>query len=176
MTSQDREFVKIGSIVGTHGLRGDLKLRPWRIELSDLLRLKRVYLQHRDEQRQVFSILRSSVHKTNLLLRLTDYESLTLVEPLVGSTVSVEVDSLPPLEDGRYRFHQLEGMQVVDAKRGSVGSLVDLFTTAAHETYVIDGADGEILIPAVPLFVIKVDVNNQIITVDLPDELMSLNR
>mgnify|MGYP001140156117 FL=1 len=120
--------------------------------------------------------LRKSLHKGNILLRLKGYDSLTAVEPLIGSLILLDETNLPELEEGQYRFLQLDGLQVIDVHHGLLGHLVNLMTTAAHDTYVVDGDFGEILIPAVPQFIVDIDLEAQIMKVDLPEDLVSLNR
>ena len=102
--------------------------------------------------------------------------TLTEVESLIGAKILLDKSGLAELEDGYYRLPQLVGLQVVDARLGLVGRLVDIFTTAAHDTYIIEGDGGEIMIPAVPEMIIDIDLEGQVMEVDLPDGLVSINR
>jgi len=88
----------------------------------------------------------------------------------------LDESELPALADGQYRFYQLVGLQVVDVQHGPLGSLMNLMTTAGHDTYIVDGDSGEILIPAVPEFILDIDLEGQTMKVDLPEDLISLNR
>jgi 16S rRNA processing protein RimM len=55
---------------------------------------------------------------------------------------------------------------------GELGTLDDLFTTAAHDIYVVNGRFGEVLIPAVDEFVVEVDLPGRRMSVDLPEGLV----
>ncbi|HKJ04247.1 MAG TPA: ribosome maturation factor RimM [Geopsychrobacteraceae bacterium] len=167
---------EVGQVVGAHGLRGDIKVRVTGFAPEDLLAAKQVYLRRKDGEVEQLNLLRQSLHKGNVLLRMAGLESLTAVESLVGSTILLGDEDLSEQKDGRYLFHKLEGLQVVDQQLGPIGRLVSMFTTAAHDTYVVDGDSGEILIPAVPSFVTDIDLEVQIMKVDLPEGLISLNR
>lgn len=176
MSSGSEALLEVGQVVGTHGLRGDIKVRVTYLSPEDLLTVEKLYLRHKSGVTELLKPLRQSLHKGNILLRLEGYDSLTAVEPLIGSTVLLDETSLPELEEGHYRFHQLDGLQVVDVQHGLLGHLVNLMTTAAHDTYVVDGESGEILIPAVPQFIVDIDLEGQVMKVDLPEDLVSLNQ
>ena len=53
-----------------------------------------------------------------------------------------------------------------------LGQLDQMFTTAAHDTYVVKGALGEIMIPVVEQFVLEIDLQQRVVNVDLPDGLI----
>lgn len=176
MTSGSEGLLEVGRVVGTHGLRGDLKVRMIDLQPEELLKADRVYLHRTGGEPEPLTPLRQSLHKGNVLLRLPGFESLTAVEPLVGSMILLAKEDLPELGDGRYRIHELVGLQVVDGRLGPVGRLIDIFTTAAHDTYVVEGDAGEVLIPAVPEIVTDIDLDEQIMKVDMPEGLVSINR
>lgn len=176
MTSGSEALLEVGQVVGTHGLRGDIKVRVASFEPGDLLAAEKVYLRRVNGETECLTLLRQSLHKGNVLLRLCGFESLTAVEPLVGSSILLEEGDLPELEEGQYRIHNLIGLQVVDEQLGPIGRLENMFTTAAHDTYVVQGEYGEVLIPAVPVFILDIDLDGQIMKVDLPEDLVSINR
>jgi 16S rRNA processing protein RimM len=64
-------------------------------------------------------------------------------------------------------------MLVRDLVKGELGCLVDMFTTAAHDTYVVDGPYGEVLIPAVEQFILDIDHEKGLMQVDLPEGLVA---
>lgn len=176
MASGSVALLEAGQVVGTHGLRGDIKVRMTSLAPEDLLTAEKIYLQRKNGEAEPLNPLRQSLHKGNILLRLEGYDSLSAVEPLVGAKIMLDQSGLPDLEEGQYRIHDLVGLKVIDNERGLIGHLVDVFTTAAHETYIVEGEDGEIMIPAVPEMITGIDLEGQIMEVDLPDGLISINR
>lgn len=165
-------LLEIGNIVGTHGLRGDLKVRSKSGDPELLLTLKQICLRLPTGETLNVGINRQVLHKGQVLLRLQGYGSIDLAETIVGSQVLLEEHLLPDLSDGEFYWGQLEGLQVVDRERGKIGTLQQLITTAAHDTYVVKGRLGEILIPAVHQFVLKIDIEVGVMQVDLPDGLI----
>ncbi|WP_321370031.1 ribosome maturation factor RimM [uncultured Desulfuromusa sp.] len=165
-------LLDIGAVVGTHGLRGDLKIRLNSGDPDLLMTLKQVYLRLPSDDIRRVTITRQFLHKGRVLLRLQGYESIHLAEQIVGSQVLLAENMLPDLSDDEYYWRQLDGLQVIDRQHGEIGTLQDLLSTAAHDTYVVRGHLGEILIPAVHQFVSSVDLQAGIMQVDLPDGLI----
>jgi len=176
MSSGSVALHEVGQVVGTHGLRGDIKVRVVDFNPEDLLAAKQVYIRRKHGEAESVKLIRQSMHKGNILLRLVGFETLTAVESLIGSSVLLEESDISEQKDGKYLFHTLEGLQVLDQRLGPIGRLVGMFTTAAHDTYVVEGESGEILVPAVSSFIIDIDLEDQIMKVDLPEDLISLNR
>lgn len=166
-------LLEIGKIVGTHGLRGDLKVRLHSGDPELLLSLNSVSLTLPNGEMITVEINRHLLHKGQVLLRLQGYESIDFAEPLVGSLVLVAENLLPELDADEYYWKQLDGLQVIDCNLGEIGLLKDLFTSGAHDTYVVKGKLGEILIPAVQQFIIKVDIEERVMHVALPEGLVS---
>jgi len=172
MDSRSEELLDIGKIVGTHGLRGDLKVRPHSGEPGVLLDADQVTLRLPTGEELTLEPIRQSLHKGQVLLRFKGYESIDQVTPLVGGQVLLPEDQLPELEADEYYWAELKGLQVVDQQRGMIGELHQMFTTAAHDTYVVTGPFGEVLIPAVAQFIQEIDLDARVIKVDLPDGLI----
>ncbi len=172
MDSRSESLLEIGKIVGTHGLRGDLKVHLNSEDPEVLLTTELVFLHLPSGERLAAKPVRQSLHKGQVLLRLQDFESINLVEHMVGGQVLLPEDLMPELEEDEFYWSQLEGLQVVDQSRGPIGTLLQMFSTAAHDTYVVKGEYGEVLIPAVAQFVLEIDLQQQVMRVDLPEGLI----
>ncbi|TLM65800.1 MAG: 16S rRNA processing protein RimM [Deltaproteobacteria bacterium] len=173
MTSQPtEELMAVAVVAGTHGLRGDLKLRALPTAAAALPGLRELYLQAPDGTRTLYRILQSKPHKQHQLVRLAGLESLDLVQPLVGRTALARCADLPALPGGEHYWHELDGLSVIDVRRGPLGRVVGLFATGAHDILTVDGAHGEILIPFIPRFVVHTDLAAGELQVDLPDGLV----
>lgn len=166
----------VGQVVGTHALRGDLKVRPLSGDPATLLAIKSCVLRLSDESCLSVVPVRQVLHKGQVLLRLRGYENLDAVEKFRGATLLLELKQLPPLDDDEFYWHQLEGALVVDAQQGELGRLHSMFSTAAHETWVVKGPAGEVMIPVVDAFLLAVDLENKRVDVDLPAGLIGLDK
>ncbi len=172
MDNNPKTLLEIGKIVGTHGLRGDLKVRPLSGDPDLLLNVDHTFVRLASGEVQQYEIVRQTLHKKQILLRFKGVDSINQVEQLIGCQLELPEDELPELSDDEYYWAELEGVRVVDRQRGEIGRLVSIFTTAAHDTYVVDGPYGEVMIPAVHQFVVSVDFSEGTMQVDLPDGLI----
>jgi 16S rRNA processing protein RimM len=169
---EDEQLLAVAVVAGTHGLRGDLKLRPLPTAAAALPQLREIYLQAPDGSRTLHRILQGKPHKQHLLVRLAGLESLDAVQSLVGRTALARCQDLPQLPPGEHYWHELEGLAVIDRRRGPLGAVSGLFATGAHEILTVDGPLGEILIPFIPPFVLHTDLVTRELQVDLPDGLV----
>ena len=71
-----KQFLEAGRIVGTHGVRGEMRVEPWCDSAEFLKKLKRLYF---DEGRADAGLVASRVHKSFLLVRLEGVEKSTNV-------------------------------------------------------------------------------------------------
>lgn len=166
------ELMAVAMVAGTHGLRGDLKLRALPTAAAALPQLRELYLQASDGSLALHRIVQSKPHKQHLLVRLAGLESLDAVQPLVGQTALARCRDLPAHSPDEPYWYELEGVAVIDRRRGPLGRVVGLFATGAHDILTIDGDLGEILIPFIPQFVGEVDAAARTLAVDLPDGLV----
>jgi len=168
----ETELLEVGVVIGTHGLRGDIKVRLLGEASESLLSAGEIHLAPKGEERRRFEPVRAVRHKGNILLRLKGHEHIDKVEHLVGSQVFMRLEDLDELPEGEFYLHQYLGLQVVDSREGNLGTLEDYFTTAAHDVLVVKGPYGEVLIPAVEQMIADVDLEAGRMLVELPEGLV----
>lgn len=90
---------------------------------------------------------------------------------LAGKDVFTAVKDLPALPEGSYYHHQLIGLRVFDGSE-ELGVLAAIMETGANDVYIIDQEDGqELLIPAIPDVILKIDLENNRMEVHLLEGL-----
>ena len=166
--SQDTEHLVIGQVVGTRGLRGELKIRletqnPERFHLLDT-----VYL---GDEFAPFQVGHVRLHKNQVLLQLHGIDDIETAEDWREAWVYIHVDDAIPLEEGEYYFYQLRGLAVISEEGESLGTLVEILPTGANDVYVVKGNRGELLLPAIKDTILDVDLENRTMTVRIPDGL-----
>jgi 16S rRNA processing protein RimM len=161
------ELITIGKIVGHFGYKGEVKVTP----LTDFPERFNVLQQVKVNKRgQIFTkrveSLRSNAN--GFLFKLSDIDSKETAQEFRGSLLQIEETEVYPLPEGYYYHFQLKGLQVHDIRRGLLGELIDVLETGANDVYVIKSSlYGEILIPAIKEVIIKVDLENKMMQVDL---------
>ncbi|OHB33855.1 MAG: 16S rRNA processing protein RimM [Desulfuromonadaceae bacterium GWC2_58_13] len=172
MKEEREQLFQLGVVVGTHGLRGDLKVRPLTPDSDSLLAAGQVVFRDKGGRLQSYEPARAVPQKGNVLLRLRGLETIEAARHLVGNDVLIPFADLPDLDDDEFYWYELQGLKVVDRTRGELGTLDELLVTGAHDIYVVNGRFGEIMVPAVSRFVIEVDLESGQMTVDLPEGLV----
>jgi len=176
MNSTTDQLIEVGVVVGTHGLRGDLKVRTLPTGSLALPAARSVFLQDGEGPQTPYQAIRISQHKQHFLLRLSGCVDIDSARALIGNSVWMLRSEVPDAVDDKHFWHDLEGLEVVDSRLGSVGRVIGMFNTPAHDILEVDGPYGEVLIPALPNFVKKVDRSSGRMLVELPQGLVAVEQ
>lgn len=80
-----------------------------------------------------------------------------------------------PLPEGQYYHHQIIGLQVRTTRGEYIGDIIDILSGQSNDNYIVRGATGEILIPAIADVVRSIDLDEGIITIEAIEGLLDLN-
>ena len=151
-----KQFLEAGRIVGTHGVRGEMRVEPWCDSAEFLKKVKHLYF---DEGRTDAGLTASRVHKSQLLIKLESVNSATEADLYRGKILYLDRKDVR-LPKNRYFIEDLIGLSVVDDKTGAVyGELREVFPTGANNVYRIVNEKGqEFLFPAVDAMIAKTDI------------------
>ena len=159
------EYVKIGKVVNTFGLKGELKIESMTDFVEERFRKgQQLYIDSKEGFKEV-SVLRKREHKGFLLVTFKDLEDINLVEQFKGYFIYIAKDRIHELPAGQYYYFQLKGCSVYDQNNfiGTVENVEDGYQTILR----IRTEDKEILVPYVDAFIKGVDVGNKRIDVNL---------
>jgi 16S rRNA processing protein RimM len=153
-------LIEAGRVGRPHGLDGSFHVKQADARLLD--RVEEVWVRGRAER-----INRRAGTSQRPILRLAGHGDREAAAALLGEPLAVPADRLPPLEEGEYWGHELEGCTVWDGRLrvGVVRGLLYLPSCEALEVARDEG--GELLIPLVRDAIRAVDVAAQRIDVDL---------
>lgn len=151
------EFVEIGKIVNTFGIRGELKVAVYTDFVSE--RFKKgstVYLSDEHIPVQVKSFKQ---HKGFLLLLLQNHEDINLVEKYKNTLIYKAKEDIKPLKKGEYYFSDLAGLNVYveGILKGKVLKVEE--GIGNNNLRIRKEEDGkECLVPFLPVFIENVDL------------------
>jgi len=80
------------------------------------------------------------------------------------------------LPEGQYYHDQIIGLQVKTTGGEYIGDIVDILTGKSNDNYIVRGAAGEILIPAIEDVVRSIDLDKGCITIEPIEGLLELNK
>ena len=81
---------------------------------------------------------------------------------------------LPPLKGNKFYYHEIIGFSLVEKGR-FIGIISNVVEQGLQALFEVDGSDGKVhLIPIHDDLIIKVDRDNKLISVQLPEGLLDL--
>ena len=171
MTDLEQYSFRVGKIVGTHGLKGEVKINSItdfpevRYQPGNTLLIKK--------SNKVETIESSRKHKNVYLIKFVGLDTYEDVIGMNGSEVfASDQISKPELAADEFYYRDIIGLNVVDVNRGNVGKISEILSPGANDVWVVKDGKKEILLPYIKSVVLKVDIPNKSITVDIPEGLI----
>ena len=153
-----QNYLPACKIVSTHGVRGEMKALPLCDGAAFLAKFKRLFTSA--DGAGETRVLGVRAQGNVILLRLDGVTDMDAAHAQVGRTYYLaKADAKLPR--GRYFIDDLLGCDVVEADTDRVyGQLTNVDRPAAQDIYTVtDGAGEEHMLPAVPEFVKKIDID-----------------
>lgn len=165
------QFLQVGVISSTHGIRGEVKVFPTTDNAERFKTLKNVILDAGREQISL-EIQNVKFFKQFVILKFKGIDNINDIEMYKGKSLLVSREDAVELEEDEYYIADLIGMKVL-TDDGEEGILSDVMETGANEVYVVDfNSLGEVLIPAIHDCILEVDVENMVMHVHLLEGLV----
>lgn len=166
------EFLKVGIISSTHGVRGEVKVFPTTDDVKRFKKLKKVYMDRAGE-RTLLEIESVKFFKQFAILKFKGIDTLDEVQLYRNCELYVERKDAVPLKKDEYYIADLIGMEVFTEDGTRFGCLKDVIETGANDVYVVESKEhGEVLIPAIKDCILQVDVEAQKMVIHLLEGLI----
>lgn len=157
-----KDFLEIGKIVGTHGVRGMIRIQPWSDNGDFLTEFKNFYLENGKTKIEMNKI---TPHGNVVISAIKGVNTIEDAEKLRNQILYIK-RSDAKLPEGRYFVSEIIGSRVIDAETDEqIGILTDVSQTGANDVWHIKKGEKEYLIPAIPDVVIDVDINNDVVKI-----------
>lgn len=168
------DFIEIGKIVNTHGLKGELKIESW--SSFDDIRYEKgniVYLNIHDEY-VPFTVATYREHKGYALVSFEGLQNINLVEKFKTHIVYIDKDSRGDLEEDEYYSDDLVGLSVIDEQENKIGEVISVeFTNGAQDNLRVRTINKkEFLVPYVDAFILDVKLDEGYIQIHMMDGLL----
>lgn len=165
------EHLNIGCIVGTHGLRGDVKVLPTTDFIEERFKCgEQLLLEHSKlDTLETLTVERYKVHRNLLLVKFTKFRDINEAEVFKGGILKVPIDKLVPVrhDEWEYHFHELIGCIVVTDEGRDVGKITDILSLPANDVFVVSHSSSskQLLIPFIQDVVLSIDLKSKKITI-----------
>ena len=151
------EWLRVGVITATHGLRGEVKVFPVTEDPGRFETLRTVKCAGRAGERML-EIANVRYFKQYVLLSFRGMDRIEDVEGLVKAELYVDRAHALPLSENENYVCDLIGLRVVTDEGEELGTLDDVMETGANDVYVVNNGTREILLPAIRDCILKVDL------------------
>lgn len=168
-------LIEVGGVAKPHGIRGEFGIKSYADSPLLFGRVAALYLQKGSRPPKRFSVSSWREHKDLVLLKCKGVDDRDQAEALRGHTVYIHEDELPELEGDENYIIDMLGCRVRLEDGTDVGVLEHFYENPGQDTWVIITDDRkEILLPAVPEFVLDVDLDEEVIVIEPPEGLLDL--
>ena len=151
------KFLEVGKIVGTHGVRGMVRIQPWCDSAEFFCTLKRLYLNNDGSDK--LSVNNSRPHGNVVIAAIKGIDSIEQAEKFRNKVLYMDRRDAK-LEEGQYFITDLIGCEVFDADTERLlGKISDVSQTGANDVWHINKNGKEYLIPCIDEVVISVDID-----------------
>lgn len=156
-----REYLECGRIINTHGVGGAVKLESWCDSLETFSELERVYIfDGRDYIEK--KLVSASIFKKHIIARIEGVDDFDAAAALKETVLYARREDIP-IEEGSYFIVDLIGLPVIDIDSGKkYGEITEVFNAGASDIYTVATENGDEMIPAVPEFVKKIDIDDAV--------------
>lgn len=163
-----KAYLECGRINAPHGIRGAVSVASLCDTPAVLASLPCVYFSE-GGQHLPRRVLHASVHGQSVLMTLDGVGDRNAADLLRGKTIYAARADIP-VADGAALIADMLGLPVRDEDGGHLyGHLREVIDSPASPLYRIEATDGrEVLLPAVPAFIKRIDVEDAIYIRPIP--------
>lgn len=149
------KLFKIGQIVNTHGIKGEVKVYPLTEDVNKFKRLETVLIDGVEKK-----ILGVKFQKDRVILKIEGIDSMNDAETYKQKYIEIPRDNEPELPLDTYYVADLKACTVYDTNDKEIGRIFDVISTPNNDVYWIKEPK-ELLIPVLRDIVLSVDVDSK---------------
>lgn len=158
-----KKYLEAGEIVGTHGVRGELRVNPWADSPEFVASFKTLYF---DEGREKLTVESARAHKNLTLIKIKGIDTVEAADMLRGRVLWLDrADAHLP--EGTYFVQDMIGMKVTDEETGEeYGTITAVDDLPANDVWTVAHKDGnEYYVPVIDDVVKHVDIEAGIVKI-----------
>lgn len=170
------EYLRVGIISNTHGIRGEVKIYPTTDDIRRFKKLKQCFI---DMGKEMISLEVESCKffKNTPILKFKKIEQINDVEGFKGKDLYVSRENAVKLQKNEFFIVDLIGLKVESDDGMLTGILEDVIQTGANDVFVVKTENGdEVLIPYIEQCIPEIHPETGKIMVHLLPGLLDLNR
>jgi 16S rRNA processing protein RimM len=171
-----QEKLRVGTIVTTHGLKGEVKVYPTTDEPERFYDLKKVWLDRSGKMENMLQLEVENVRfsKNLALVKFKEYDSIDDVMAIRKGELYVDRADAIPLAEGEYFVGDIIGCRVLDENDAELGTVKEFIETGAHDVMLVKTEGKDLMIPYCDPFILEKAPEEGYIRVHLIPGLLDL--
>tara|TARA_B100000787_G_C16117165_1_gene260921 strand:+ start:167 stop:670 length:504 start_codon:yes stop_codon:yes gene_type:complete len=165
------ELICVGSIAGAFGVKGELRVKSFCANPSDLAKYTPLLTEDGEKS---FELSLIGEIKNGFSARIVGIDNKEAADALRGVSLFARREDLPELPVDEYYYSDLIGFEVADTGGIFIGTVKTVVNHGADDLLEISipGASDTALVPFTKIFVPTVDMNAKKIVIDPPEGLL----
>ncbi|HSH35880.1 ribosome maturation factor RimM [Schnuerera sp.] len=158
-------YIKVGWIMNTHGIKGELKVYPLTDDVNRFSSLNIIYIGENKYKAEV-----EKVKYINglAILKLKEFNNINDVLRYKEAYIYIDEDDKVKLPKNHFFIFDIIDCTVYNTEEEKIGIVTDVMKYASNDVYVVKNNEKnkEYLIPAVKEFVVSIDILSKKIVID----------
>jgi 16S rRNA processing protein RimM len=159
-------MLRVGRITGAHGLKGALRLRPDNPDSDTLEQVARVFLESAGQAREFRLTAMTRLNATTRRITLEGVADVNAAEALKGAVVMLAPEDVPAAKPGEFYYYEAIGCEVFLTDGSRIGTIEEIFSTGAHDIWVVRDSKREVLVPVIEDVVKAMDFAARRVTIE----------
>lgn len=168
------ELFRIGRVSGSLHLKGTVKITT-NFEDIELLVGNKGIMEFPNGTKKLLTI--KEVKELNGKVIGVDFDEITTktdAQSLATGVLFVRRDLLGDINEDEYFMEDLIGFEVINSNGENLGKIEDVMETSAHDIFIV--GEEEYMIPDVEEFIKELNFEEKKVMVDVPQDLLDINK
>lgn len=168
------EYLNVGKIVNTHGIRGEVRVISQTDFALERYQPGKMLMLFRENQAPLtLTIDTYRRHKNFDLLSFEGYPSINQVESFRDGVLKVAKEDRVELAENEFYYYEIIGAEVVTEEGKVIGKVKEILSPGANDVWVVQRkGKKDALLPYIDSVIKEVDVTAQKIIVEIPEGLL----
>ena len=176
MIEKDK-WMSIGEIIGPHGLRGDVRVKPSSEFPERFTKPGKRWIQKTDELPTEIKLKKGKLipGKSIYVLSIEGVSTRSSAEEIIGWKLVIPIDSRPMLSKDEYHYFDLIGLEArIGINKTLIGYVTDLIK-GGNDLLEIELVEGKkVLVPFVEEIVPEIEIKEKWLLINPPPGLLEL--
>jgi len=167
------EAFYIGYVTKTKGLKGEVQIF-FEYEEPELLDLDVIFAEINGKLVPFFVSSCKLQNNNTANLYFDDVDHIDKAQPLVRKKIYLPLSKKPERDEDEFFYTDLKGFIAVDETLGPLGEILEVHEYPQQFVATVKYKDAEVMFPLNEDFILEIDDEERVLTVDLPEGLLDI--